>query len=70
MIRCSTLKSTKFTHKFCGRPTKSQWAFQQKAENNIIGWSANHVAGTSAIPTVTVSGGTDEPATKFESSFE
>jgi hypothetical protein len=50
--------------------TKSQWAFQQKAENNIIGWSPNHVAGTSASPTVTVSGGTDEPATKLESSFD
>ena len=50
--------------------TKSQWAFQQKAENNIEGWDPSHVAGTSASPTVEVSGGTDEPETKLESSFE
>lgn len=50
--------------------TKSQWAFQQKAENNINGWSPNHVAGTSSSPKVEVSGGTDEPIAKLESSFE
>lgn len=50
--------------------TKSQWAFQQKADNNVIGWDPNHVAGTNASPTITVSGGTDEPETKLDSSFE
>lgn len=50
--------------------TKSQWAFQQKAEDNIIGWSPSHVAGTSAKPSLVVSGGTDEPEEKLESSFD
>lgn len=41
--------------------SKHDWALEQKAEKNIVGYSPNHISGMEVSVEVTLSGGTEAP---------